>query len=176
MKNGENLRDRIVKHFFNISGDFDEYKRQEVNRIGTNALMMCIPALLLPPVVAAFWAKNSPDNALLGIILFNAIFFGVVICPYLMVASRRAHLTDKEVDISDMPAARRHVLKSAVGQGLYFAVCMYLITVTLNCVFDGSDVFRQLTSLSNIKTAIGNGIIFGIIMGITYSVRLKKQR
>ena len=71
MKKGVTLRDRVVKHFFNISGDFDEYKRQEVNRIGTNALMMCVPALLLPPIIAIFWATTSPEYALLGIDNFS---------------------------------------------------------------------------------------------------------
>jgi len=175
MKNGETLRDRFVKYFFNISGDFDEYKRQEVNRIGTNALLMCVPALLLPPLVAIFWATTSPEYALLGIVLFNSIFFGVVVCPYLMVASRRAHLTDNEVDVQDMLAAWGRVLKSALGQGIYFAVFTYLLKAVLDWFFDGANFMLQLRSVSNIKSAVLAGIFFGVIMGITYWGRLKKQ-
>lgn len=40
MTNQESLWDKIVKHFYRISGNFDEYKRQEVNRIGNNAFMI----------------------------------------------------------------------------------------------------------------------------------------
>ncbi|MCT4486898.1 DUF3278 domain-containing protein [Levilactobacillus parabrevis] len=175
MKKGITLRDRVVKHFFNISGDFDEYKRQEVNRIGTNALLMCIPALLLPPLIAIFWATTSPEYALLGIILFNSIFFGVVVCPYLAIACHRAHLTDNEVDANDMPMAWGHVLKSALGQAIYFAVFTYLLKALLNWFFDGDNFVQQLVSLGNIKGSVLGGIFFGVIMGITNWGRLKKQ-
>ncbi|MCF7522908.1 DUF3278 domain-containing protein [Levilactobacillus brevis] len=71
MTNQENLWDKIVKHFYGISGNFDEYKRQEVNRIGNNAFMISWPILLIAPVIAGFWAESSPENALLGLILTN---------------------------------------------------------------------------------------------------------
>ncbi|KRK88485.1 hypothetical protein FC99_GL000579 [Levilactobacillus koreensis JCM 16448] len=176
MKNGENLRDQFVKRFFNISGDFDEYKRQETNRIGTNVMMMCLPAILIPSIVAGLWATKSPEDALLGLIFFNVIFVGVVICPYLMVASRRAHLTDNEVDVRDLPAARRSVLKRTLGSGLYGFVFFYLMQVILNFIFDHASFVGGLTSSHNIKTAILTGIILGTITGITYWMRLKKQR
>jgi len=175
MKNGESLRDRLVKRFFNISGDFDEYKRQETNRIGTNVMMMCLPALLLPPIFASFWATTSPEDALLGIVLFNFIFAGTVILPYLTIARRRAHLTDNEIDANDISAARRHVLKSALGQGLFMTAWMYFLGILVNCS-NGSSFTRQLISLSNIKIAVLTGVLVGITMGITYWVRLKKQR
>ena len=84
MVNGENLRDKIVKHFFNITGDFDEYKRQEVNRIGTNAFFMCLPVLLLGPVIALLWQNQSAYMALIGLAGFDVAFITIVICPYLM--------------------------------------------------------------------------------------------
>jgi len=165
-----------VKRFFNISGDFDEYKRQETNRIGTNVMMMCLPAILIPSIVAGLWATKSPEDALLGLIFFNVIFVGVVICPYLMAASRRAHLTDNEVDVRDLPAARRSVLKRTLGSGLYGFVFFYLMQVILNFIFDHASFVGGLTSSHNIKTAILTGIILGTLMGITNWIRLKKQR
>ncbi|WP_143462240.1 DUF3278 domain-containing protein [Levilactobacillus enshiensis] len=176
MQNGETLRNRIVKHFFNISGDFDEYKQQEVNRIGTNAMMMCLPAFLIAPIIACFWATTSPDYALAGLVIFNAVYFGAVICPYIAVASRRAHLTDHEVDVRDMPAAYKHILRAALGYALYFMTVMYLMQVFLNTAFDGASFIPQLLNIGNIKTAIFDGIFFGVIMGVTDLVRLKKQQ
>lgn len=175
MKNGESLRNRVVRHFFNISGDFDEYKQQEANRIGTNALMLCIPALLLPPTIAALWAVNSPEAALLGLILFDVIFVMVIVTPYLAFASRRAHLTDHEVAASDLHTARKQVVQKAVGYALYFMVVMYVIQVLGDTVFDGANIWQELIAIGNIRQAIYSGIFFGIIMGISYWVRLKKQ-
>ncbi|WP_203640558.1 DUF3278 domain-containing protein [Levilactobacillus andaensis] len=176
MKNKETLRDQFVKHFFNISGDFDEYKRQETNRIGTNVMMLCLPAILIPSIIAGLWATKSPEDALLGLIFFNVIFVGVIICPYLMTASRRAHLTDNEVDVRDLPAARRTVLKRALGSGLYGFVFFYLMQAILNSIFDHASFVGELTSWHNIRTALLLGIFIGVMMGITYWVRLKKQR
>ncbi|MFC6259840.1 DUF3278 domain-containing protein [Levilactobacillus fujinensis] len=167
MKNGGSLRDRVVKHFFNISGDFDEYKRQETNRIGTNVMLLCLPALLIPSIIAGVWATKSPENALLGLIFFNIIFVGIIICPYLMTASRRAHLTDNEVDIRNLPAARKNILKRVLGSSLYGFVFFYLMQVILNSIFDNTSFVGGLTSLRNIKTAVLTGILLGITMGIT---------
>ena len=176
MVNGENLRDKIVKHFFNITGDFDEYKRQEVNRIGTNAFFMCLPVLLLGPVVALLWQTQSAYMALIGLAGFDVAFITIVICPYLMVASRRAHLTDHEVSVQDLPAARKHILWVSLGLAIYFAVFMYLEQAFLGTFFDGRLFTQELVSFANITGAIVSGIFFGIIMGLTYWLRLKKQQ
>lgn len=39
MKNKETLRIKIIRRFYGIAGDYDEYKEKEVNRIGNNAFM-----------------------------------------------------------------------------------------------------------------------------------------
>jgi len=175
MKNGESFRDRVVKHFFNISGDFDEYKRQEANRIGTNAMLFCLPALFLGPLVALFWATTAPETALAGLIMFNVAFIALIICPYIMTASRRAHLTDHEVSAKDMAAARWHILGVAIGLTLYFGIFMYLEQAFLDTLFDKTPLMQGLTSSHNIQGAVVSGVFFGVFMGLIDLVRLKKQ-
>ncbi|KRK37340.1 hypothetical protein FD07_GL000208 [Levilactobacillus parabrevis ATCC 53295] len=74
-----------------------------------------------------------------------------------------------------MPMAWGHVLKSALGQAIYFAVFTYLLKALLNWFFDGDNFVQQLVSLGNIKGSVLGGIFFGVIMGITNWGRLKKQ-
>ncbi|WP_143462241.1 DUF3278 domain-containing protein [Levilactobacillus enshiensis] len=176
MKSRENFRDRIVKCFFSISGDFDEYKRQEANRIGTNAMLLCLLILLLPPVVAAFWIDTAPANALIGLLLFDLCCVNFIVFPYILVASRRAHLTDHEVNVHDLPAARRHDLKCALGYGLYAGVFLYLEQAIINSIFDGTNFIRELLAITNIKTGVLSGLTTGILMEVVFLIRLKKQQ
>lgn len=175
MKTGENFRDKLVKHAFSISGEFDEYKRQEVGRIGTNAFLMCIPLLLLGPFIAAFWSQQ-PETALALLMSIDAFGFIFIVCPYIVGASRRAHLTDHEIYAKDAKAARWHILWVALGLGIYFAVATFFLDAILFSTMDGSSLTHELTSLGNVWAAIRGGIFFGFFMGIVYLIRLKKYR
>ncbi|TPR42341.1 DUF3278 domain-containing protein [Apilactobacillus micheneri] len=41
MNNRESFFTKCIKRFYGITGPLDEYKRQEINRIGNNAFIVC---------------------------------------------------------------------------------------------------------------------------------------
>lgn len=174
MTNQGSLRDKIVKHFYGISGNFDEYKRQEVNRIGNNAFMLSWPILLCTPVVACFWAESSPENALAGLILTNFFYFMLVVLPYIVWDSRKVGLTTHEISYQDRKTAYRHIFWVSVGQTIYFFISYSLLLALFAAVFEGTNFWHYLTSMNNLTQTGISSILFGIAMGIVSLFRLKK--
>ncbi|WP_428958473.1 DUF3278 domain-containing protein [Levilactobacillus brevis] len=174
MTNQESLWDKIVKHFYGISGNFDEYKRQEVNRIGNNAFMISWPTLLIAPAIACFWAESSPENALLGLILTNFFYFTLVVLPYIAWASRHAGLTTHEISYQDRHVAYRHIFWVSVGQALYFFILESLVIALTDTVFDGTNFWHDLGSMHQFTKTGLTSILFGAAMGLVSVSRLKK--
>lgn len=58
MKVRENMRDKIVRNFFGVTGSLDEYKRKETDRIGNNVMIMSYAFLIFSPLVAGMVAIN----------------------------------------------------------------------------------------------------------------------
>lgn len=176
MSHGENLRDKVVKRWFGISGEFDEYKRQEVNRIGTNAFMLYIPIMLISLVLSGFIVDKQPENAVALIFLIQFGYFTLVICPYIMVASHRAHLTTHEIAAKDSRHAYLIIGRKMLFMAIYFGVFMYLEKTLLDYYFDGINFTHSLTQWAYISTGLWSGGAMGVVMGIQELLRLRKYR
>jgi len=175
MKNGESIHDWAVKRFFGITGNFDEYKRQVVGRISTNAFLACFFFMILATAIAGVWGIRSPYEALVGFMLATILFSLGIVAPYVMIASHRAHLTDQEVGQTSISQARRKIGWQALGQGVYFGVITYFLFGGIDMLADGSNFFVVLSLPWNIWNAVFRGIFFGVWMGLIGLLRLKKQ-
>lgn len=174
MEKGENFRDKIFKHWFGVSGKFDEYKRQEVNRIAANAFMLYFPGMLLSLVVAGIFAIKNPDMTLAVLLLSQLGYFVLIVCTYIMFASRRAHLTDNEIDARTTKRAYHHIIRKGLSTGIYFGLFMYLEQVVVNLWFDGTSLTQSLTQPHVIWVSIWSGVGMGIIIVVQEVIRLRK--
>ena len=52
MKHKETLMEKMIKRFYGISGVLDEYRLQEIRRIGNNAFIFLFYYILMSNVVA----------------------------------------------------------------------------------------------------------------------------
>ncbi|BDZ31648.1 DUF3278 domain-containing protein [Lactiplantibacillus sp. WILCCON 0030] len=175
MKNRGSLHDLVVKWFFGITGNYDEYKRQVVGRISTNAFLACFIFMIFATAIAGMWGMRSPYEALVGLMLATAVFSLGIIAPYVMIASHRAHLTDQEVGQPSIGQVRRKIGWQALGLGVYFGVVTYCLAAGNTVMADGSNFFDALRLPSNIWHAVFGGIFFGLWMGLIRLFRLKKQ-
>lgn len=175
MKNGESRHDWVVKRFFGITGNFDEYKRQVVGRISTKAFLACFFFMIFAAAIAGVWGTRSPYEALVGFILATIIFSLGIIAPYVMIASHRAHLTDQEVGQPSISQARRKIGWQALGQGVYFGSITYFLFGGIDVVIDGSNFLDVLSLAGNIWNAVFRGVFFGVWMGLVGLLRLKKE-
>ncbi|MFC6294976.1 DUF3278 domain-containing protein [Lactiplantibacillus daoliensis] len=175
MKNRGSLHDLVVKWFFGITGNYDEYKRQVVGRISTNAFLASFIFMIFATAIAGVWGMQSPYEALVGLILANVLFSLGIIAPYVMIASHRAHLTDQEVGQPSIRQARRKIGWQALGLGVYFGVATYVLSGVIDVMIAGSNFFDVLSLAGNIRNAVFSGIFFGLWMGLIRLFRLKKQ-
>jgi len=176
MEKGENFRDNIFKHWFGVSGEFDEYKHQEVNRIAANAFILYFPGMLLSLVAAGIFAVKDPEMTLAVLLLGQLGYFVLVVCTYIMFASRRAHLTDNEIDVRTSKQAYRRIIRKGLSTGVYFAIFMYLEQAVVNLWFDGTSLTQSLTQSHVIWVSIWSGVGMGILIGIQEIIRLRKFR
>jgi len=176
MEGKKSLRDTIVKHWFGISGTFDEYKRQEVNRIGTNAFMLLLPFSFISLFVAGLTVVNRPQDAISVIIILQVGYFMFVIFPYIIFASHRAHITDTEVTTHNLKQAYLHIGQKMGFGAVYTGLWFYFQTILLDHYFDGTNLLHSLTQWHYIWAGIWTGGIMGIIIGIQALIRLKKYR
>lgn len=170
----ESLRDKVIKHWFGISGNFDEYKHQEVNRIGTNAFMLYLPIIFVSILASLFIVAQQPENAVLLIIIIQLGYFMLIICPYIMTASRRSHLTDNEVDEKNISKAYLTVGRKLLFTWIYLGILFYLQKVLINAYFDGTNLIHTLTQWSYIRTGLLGGAFVSIILSIQDVARIKK--
>jgi succinate dehydrogenase/fumarate reductase cytochrome b subunit len=174
MKKRETLGVKVIKHFYGIHGVLDEYKRQEVNRIGNNAFLWLWWYLLLSNFIALLFANKNYELTLTIYLGCNVIMSGFIITGYTTLASHKKHLTDNEVAVKQLATTKRKVLRKAVLLGLYFTVVIHLGNGIIDYFFDGTNFYIEITSWVNIERSTLSGIIFGGLMYCFELIRIKK--
>ncbi|MCO4648519.1 hypothetical protein DJZ09_01909 [Streptococcus infantarius subsp. infantarius] len=175
MKNKEPLRIKIIRRFYGIEGDYDEYKEKEVNRIGNNAFMGLWWYFLVANFIACIFVFKYPVQTLwvyIGINLFVSVF---VVCTYLMIASQKSKLNDVEVEKMDFQTAKKKVLRSGILAGLYFGISMYFLGALINWVSENETVVSYIHTPRNLIISIFQAIFFGGFMYAIGRSRIKKQ-
>lgn len=176
MINKDSLRTKIIKRFYGITGEYDEYKEHEVNRIGNNAFIILWCYVLISTFIATLFASKYPIEALkiyLGCNIFVTIF---VVNLYLVIASKKSMLTEIDVTKEDYNTAKTSALITGIKSGLIFGFCMYFLKGLIDVSFDNITFSYYFSSLKNILTSICNGLIFGLFSYVVSRNRIKKEK
>lgn len=176
MKNKEPLRIKIIRRFYGIAGDYDEYKEREVNRIGNNAFMWLWWYFLIANFIACLFAFKYPIQTLwvyIGINLFVTIF---LVSMYLIIASQKSKLNDVEVEENDIQTAKKKVLRSGILAGVQFGISMYFLGALINWVSENENIVSYIQTPRNLITSIVQAIFFGGFMYAVGKFRIKKQK
>ena len=73
MKHKETLMEKMIKRFYGISGVLDEYRLQEIRRIGNNAFIFLFYYILLSNFVAVIlMGMVGAEELLFGLCVINA--------------------------------------------------------------------------------------------------------
>lgn len=175
MKNKEPLRIKIIRRFYGIAGDYDEYKEKEVNRIGNNAFMGLWWYFLIANFIACLFAFKYPVQTLwvyIGINTFVSVF---VVCTYLIIASQKSKLNDVEVEKTDFQTAKKKVLRSGILAGVQFGLGMYFLGALINWFSENENIISYIQTPRNLITSIVQAIFFGGIMYVVGRFRIKKE-
>lgn len=168
-----NLGEKFMKRFYGISGPLDEYKRQEVNRIGNNAFVFLFYYTLFANLLACLFGVKYPEQTLWGLIIANITVMAFGICLYIMAASADAKLTENEVESKDVPKTKQGIIKSGIYSGIFFAVLMHLINGLFSVVGDGAD-YAIFIDPRRLMISLAGGILFGAVMMVIALGRVKK--
>lgn len=154
-------RDKVIKHFFGIEGTMDEYKRNEANRIGTNAFMALYSYLLLSSLIALMVGLKYPQYALYALLACNILTAVYGVSFYIMKASKNALLTVNEVTSDNVARIRLHNVKKGIGAAIYFGVTMHLLQAVFSWI-TGDGFLAYICSPFELIISGGAGILFGI--------------
>ena len=175
MKTKEPLRTRVIRRFYGIAGDYDEYKEKEVNRIGNNAFMGLWWYFLLANFVACLFGFKYPMETLWVFIFINLLVSVFVVSMYLIIASKKSKLTDVEVEETDLQTAQKKVLRTGVLVGLQFGLGMYFLGALINWFSDNESIIAYIQTPKHLIAAILQAIFFGGFMYVVARFRLKKE-
>lgn len=162
--------------FYGISGPLDEYKTQTMNRIGNISFIFCFWYILISNLVFLYYGFNDPEHSFIVYACCNFLFV-MIISAYIIIASRRAKLTVKEVSVFDYKHEKRKVIYKGIGLGIYFGLGMYLIMPLSSVFIDHESYVDQLIHPDGgFLSFILMGLYFGICMYIVMRIRIKKMK
>jgi hypothetical protein len=147
MKMNENLSNKIMKRFYGVTGPVDEYKRSESNRIGNNAFMFLWSYLLISNFVAALFAFKYPEKTLWILISINILVGVFLIGGYIIFTSMQSHLTDNEVEKSQIISEKRKIIRSSIIIGFAFMIGFHLLTAFMDFVVDDINFVKNTIKL-----------------------------
>ena len=175
MKNKESLRIRIIKRFYGIAGDYDEYKEKEVNRIGNNAFMALWCYFMITNFIACLFAFKYPTETLEVYICTNAFVSIFVVTTYIIIASKKSKLNDVDIKNTDLKTEKKKVLRSSILAGLQFGIGMYFLGALTAWVTENETFLSYVSTPKNLITSILQSIFFGAFMYVIARCRIKKQ-
>ncbi|GAF37781.1 DUF3278 domain-containing protein [Lentilactobacillus farraginis] len=174
MKVKETFGTKIIKHFYGIPGVLDEHARQEVNRIGSNAYLMLVSYLLVSTLIVLLISIQHLENAFWILVFSNIIVPIYGINGYVLVATNRLHLADKEVRSQNYADAVKRNIIHGIGRAVYFGITMFLFTSITNWFIDGTRPIQTLTSIHELVRWLLAGVLFGVLM-FAYDMKRTKR-
>ena len=126
-----------MKFWYGISGPLDEQKRQVMNQIGNRAFFIFFLGMDVAFLISlVLFSMYKADVAYL---FLSGSFFVMLMAVnlYIMQQSRKARLTDNEVEKDELPEAKKAAWTKGMISGAIFGILM-LILEFLTSYSDGS--------------------------------------
>lgn len=158
----ETISTKIIKWFYGIHGPLDEYRRNELNRIGNNIAIFLLSINLLLSFIASLLMLSTNNSELTLDILLLTIFASL---GYILYKTKRHHLTEIDVEAKQESKTKQKFIKRAIGLGIYFVIVMYRLTILIDWLPNKGALIPLLTEPSTISSVIVSGLIYGLLMG-----------
>lgn len=162
----ETISTKIIKWFYGIHGPLDEYRRNELNRIGNNIAILLLTVNLLLSFIASLLMLSTNNSELTLDIVVSVLLLTIFVSlGYILYETKRHHLTEIDVDAKQEGKIKQKFIKRAIGLGIYFAVVIYGLTILIDWLPNKGALIPLLTEPSTISSAIVSGLIYGLLMG-----------
>ena len=173
MKHKETLMEKMIKRFYVISGVLDEYRLQEIRRIGNNAFIFLFYYILLSNFVAVtLMGMIGAEELLFGLCVINALVTAGVVGGYVLYQIHKLELAQIEVtEEQRIPIQRKYAVRCALS-GVSFGLLM--------TIFDGlqsnQGFVTEVFSLKSLVLFVFEEVFFGGSMYLLIRYRMKKIR
>ena len=167
----ETVTDKLIKHFYGITGPLDEYKRREVDKIGNIAFIWMSWLLLIGNAIALFLGyRYSKIIAVAYPILLEVILMGQF--GFVIWKGRQAQVS--EFDKEELTEKEQQKLQYAgLKSGLFFGSFMHLWACLAEFWFDGTNFLTTLLNPYQLIRSLISGLFFGLFMHIVVKMRQK---
>ena len=162
----ETISTKIMKWFYGIHGPLDEYRRNELNRIGNNIAIFLLSTNLLLSFIASLLMLSTNNSELTLDIVVSVLLLTVFASlGYILYETKRHHLTEIDVEAKQESKTKQKFIKRAIGLGIYFVIVMYRLTILIDWLPNKGALIPLLTEPSTISSVIVSGLIYGLLMG-----------
>lgn len=172
MTNKEKFSTRMLKRFYGVQGVLDEYRRNEIYKIGNTAFIAMFYYSLISNFLVFLILSLDEYKHLESIFLWyigaNIIFVVFGISGYIIFATKSRHLVENEV--KDIAYQKKRLINISIKQGFTFGV----LTFILNGIM--SPHLSELTSWHTVRVYIIEGAFFGLAMYFFQRMNLKKLK
>ncbi len=173
MKHKETLMEKIIKRFYGISGVLDEYRLQEIRRIGNNAFIFLFYYILLSNVVVVtLMGVVGAKELLFGLCVINALVTAGGVGGYVLYQIHKLELAQIEVtEEQRIPMQRKYAVKCALS-GVSFGLLMTIF----NGLQSNQGFVAEVFSLRSLILFGFEAVFFGGSMYLLVRYRMKKIR
>lgn len=163
----ENFGTKVIKRFYGIHGPLDEYRRNQINRIGNNIAMLLLTFNLLLVVIAGLIVLSTNDYELtFGLMAWSLLLSVFIAGGYTLYETKRYHLAEIDVDAQQVKPTKKKLIKKAIKQGIIFTILIYGLTILTDWLPNKGNLLPLFTNTWTIVSTIIQGIIFGSLMGL----------
>ena len=172
MNNKENLGTKIIKRFYGITGPLDEYRYQEITRIGNNAFIFLWVYLMISNLIALYVGLFYPEETLyvsIGLNIFVAVF-GIGI--YIILESKKVQINEEDIN---QKLLKKKMKKSTIIATTLYGGFMLVFNSLMAMRFDGvKEILDYMFSQHNIMITSLQIVVFGCLIYFSQLYRLKK--
>lgn len=159
----EPLSDKIIKHFFGISGPLDEHRMQVIGRIAIKLSIIFFIYLLILPLFALTFVNKWAEQTLWAIAIVT-IFLIFITSGYLWGQIEHYQLSDYDLSEKDYKQELKRIKKSTLYSAIFCSIGFPLLMSLMNA-FD--DDYNFIQDFFSIKSLI-MGLIYGIPMALFF--------
>lgn len=173
MKHKETLMEKMIKRFYGISGVLDEYRLQEIRRIGNNAFIFLFYYILLSNVVAVtLMGTVGAEELLFGLCVINALVTAGGVGGYVVYQVHKLGLAQIEVTEEQSTSMKRNYAVRCVLSGIGFGVLMTIF----DALQSNQGFVAAVFSLKSLFLFVFEAVFFGGIMYLLSRYQMKKGR
>ena len=112
----ETISTKIIKRFYGIHGPLDEYRRNELNRIGNNIAIFLLSINLLLSFIASLLMLSTNNSELTLDIVVSVLLLTVFASlGYILYETKRHHLTEIDVEAKQESKTKQNLLKEQLA-------------------------------------------------------------